>query len=62
MGFTAEEEAAIRITMYISLSLSLLGALFIVAMYGLFPELRAFAFKLVVYLTIADTVKSIGTS
>lgn len=59
MGLTAEEEADLRIAMEVSLSLSLLGSLFIVAMYAMFQELRAFAFKLVVYLTVADVVKSI---
>lgn len=59
MGLTGEEETNIHIAMYVSLSLSLLGSFFILAMYAVFSELRAFAFKLVVYLTIADVLKSI---
>lgn len=59
MGFDAEQRQAIRIAMDVSLSLSLTGSVFILSMFALFPHLRAFAFKLVFFMTIADTGKAI---
>lgn len=59
MGFSEEEQEAIRIAMDVSLSLSLTGSVFILSMYALFPDLRGFAFKLVFCMTIADAGKAI---
>lgn len=58
--YSAEEEEALRILTCVTAGLSLLGCLFILLVYLLFKELRVFAFKLVVHMTIGDLVRSLG--
>jgi hypothetical protein len=52
--FDEGQTTAIRVFTLLSASLSVLGALFIIASYSLFPRLRTFPFKLIVFLSVAD--------
>ena len=62
MGYSPVELEAIRVAMDVALSLSLAGSLFIISMYIFFPDLRAFAFKLIALMSLADVGKSICNS
>ena len=54
MGFSADDEAIIMDVAIIGNCFSLLGSLFILVSYCAFPELRAFAFKLIALLSLSD--------
>jgi hypothetical protein len=54
------EYLSIEIVLIIGNSLSLLGSLFIICLFIIFSSIRSYAFKLVVYMSVADAIRSIG--
>lgn len=58
--FPAADSAVMRILTLTSSSLSIVGSSFIIASYLVFPGLRTFPFKLVVYLSISDWFASLA--
>lgn len=60
MGFSANSEDSVLLSLWICSSLSLLGSFSIVLIYTLFKSLRTSAFKLVLYMTIADIIRAVG--
>lgn len=60
MGYSSSENLIIDLIIIITNSLSLTGNLFIITIFVSSSSVRSYAFKLVVYMSIADTVRSIG--
>ena len=60
MGFTSSEQDYITLSLRISNSFSLLGSIFLVIAYLFYKSLRSFAFKLVLYMSLADIIRSVG--
>ena len=58
--YSSSEREILFFVTSITAGLSLLGCLFIILVYLLFKELRVFAFKLVVHMTIGDFLRSLG--
>lgn len=58
--YSSDEREVLLIVTSVTAGLSLLGCLFILLVYLLFKELRVFAFKLVVHMTIGDFLRSLG--
>jgi len=59
-GFTEEQNEALSAIRIIASTISMLGSGFIIAMYLAYRDLRKFAFKLVVMLSICDVILGIG--
>lgn len=60
MGMSASEDHTIYLIIIITNSLSLCGSLFILAIFASSASVRSYAFKLVFYMTIADTIRAAG--
>ena len=54
------KELSIEIVLIIGNSLSLAGSLFIIVLFLIFKSARSYAFKLVVYMSVADAIRSVG--
>jgi len=60
MGYSSSENLIIDLIIIITNSLSLSGNLFIIFIFASCSSVRSYAFKLVVYMSIADSIRSIG--
>ncbi len=58
--YTQSEKDALEVVVDITAGFSFLGCLFIILVYLLFKELRVFAFKLVLHMTVCDSVRCVG--
>ena len=59
MAFDDDEKRTLWIVICVGASVSLLGSLFIMTMYAIFPTLRGYSFRLIFYLSLADFFTSI---
>lgn len=59
MSFTDQEHQILVITVSICAGLSLISSLLVILMYMIFPELKTYAYRLVIYLSISDLIVSI---
>lgn len=59
MGLSHEEDQWVAISVEAAMGLSMLGALFIVAVYTAFKDLRCYASRLVVYMEILDFLNGV---
>lgn len=60
MGFSDQEESIFYSSIIVSNTLSIIGSLFVCAVYLIFKEIRVFSFKLVVMMCIADCIMSLA--
>lgn len=60
MGFSSEEQSIIQLSLIICNSISFVGSLGIILLFSTFKALRSFAFRLVFYMSIADSIRAIG--
>lgn len=60
MGYTDQAEEITFYSILISNCLSILGSIFVCAVYLAFKEIRVFSYKLVVMMCIADSILSLG--
>ena len=58
--YTQRQSEALNIVVDFTAGLSLLGCLFIILVYLFFKELRVFAFKLVLHMTVCDSIRCVG--
>lgn len=58
--YTRSELDALSVLVDFTSGLSLLGCLFILLVYLFFKELRVFAFKLVLHMTLCDSIRCLG--
>jgi len=61
MAFSDEQNEALSAIRIIASTISMLGSAFIIVMYWAYTDLRKFAFKLVVMLSICDVIMGFGT-
>jgi len=59
-SFTNEQNEVLSAIRIIASSISMMGSLFIIVMYLAYKDLRKFAFKLVVMLSLCDVILGIG--
>jgi len=59
MAFDEDEKRTLWIVICVCASVSLVGSLFIMTMYAIFPKLRGNCFRLILYLSLADFFTSI---
>lgn len=59
MAFDDDEKRTLWIVICVCASVSLVGSLFIITMYAIFPTLRGYSFRLIFYLSLADFLTSI---
>ncbi|OMJ85000.1 hypothetical protein SteCoe_13775 [Stentor coeruleus] len=60
MPISSQEIDTIHLTLLICNSISLLGSLSIILLFLSYKILRSYAFKLVFYMSLADTIRAIG--
>ena len=60
MGFSDSQEADIILALRICNCLSLFGSLSIILVYLIYKSLRSFSFRLIVLMSISDTIRAIG--
>jgi len=60
MPFTDEQNEALSAIRIVASTISMIGSAFIIAMYWAYTDLRKFAFKLVVMLSICDMILGFG--
>jgi hypothetical protein len=60
MGFSSNEEENIWLTLQVTNSLSLFGSSGILFFYFCYPSSRSYALKLVLYMSTADILRSVG--
>lgn len=58
--YSSNEQEVLLVVTSVTAGLSVLGCLFILLVYLFFKELRVFAFKLVVHMTLGDFLRSLG--
>jgi len=58
--FTNEENEVLSVIRIVASTISMMGSLFIIVMYLAYEDLRKFAFKLVVMLSVCDVILGIG--
>lgn len=60
MSLTEGEHTDMRILIYALAGVSLLGSLFVIVMYLIFPELKTYAYRLVIYVSVFDIMVSLS--
>lgn len=60
MGYSSSEDHSLHLIIIITNCLSLCGSLFIIAIFASSASVRSYAFKLVLYMTLADTIRAVG--
>jgi hypothetical protein len=58
MSFREENHSEMMILTYVLAGLSLLGSVFVIGMYLIFPDLKTFAYRLVIYISMMDIMVS----
>lgn len=59
MAFTEEENLIFTASISTCSALSICGSMFVIGMYLIFPELRAYSYRLIVYLSVFDLIVSV---